>query len=114
MYTVEELQSIFNVGFVKAERSCNTYLSTYGSNDSCGFAWVVIDGFNDRKLDGRMSLAKKIKKLDCVRKGRGEIVIWNPSKHQTQAISAKEAGARAFAEHLKEYGFNAYMDSRLD
>jgi len=114
-YSVEELQFMFNEGFRKAENACLAYLAQHGSNGSCGFAWVVIDKFNDKNIDGRQKIAKDLKKLDCIPDSSvGEITVWNPSKSSTQCISALEAGARAFAKHLEPFGFYAFMDSRVD
>ena len=113
-YTVEELQFMFDEGFDKAERACNAYLAQYGDRDSCGFAWVIIEQFNGKKIDGRQKIAKTLKSLDGVRKGYDGITVWNPANSPTQCISALEAGARAFAEHINQYGFKSYMNSRVD
>ena len=113
-YSVEELQFMFNEGFSKAERACDAYLAQYGDRDSCGFAWVIIEQFNGKKIDGRQKIAKTLKSLDGVRKGYDGITVWNPAKSPTQSISALEAGARAFAVHLNQYGFKSYMNSRVD
>ena len=111
-YTNEELQFMFDQGFRKAENACNAYLAQYGDHDCCGFAWVIIDEFNGKKIDGRQKIAKQLYELECIT--RKELRVWNPSKSQTQSLSALEAGARAFAKHLNDFGFHAYMDSRVD
>ena len=114
VYSTDELQHIFKEGFRKAENACNAYLAQYGHRDSCGFAWVIIEGFNGKKIDGRQKIAKTLKSLDGVRKGYDGITVWNPAKSPTQCISALESGARAFADHINQYGFKSYMNSRLD
>ena len=40
--------------------------------------------------------------------------LWNPCGLHVQNIDIKEAGAEAYAKVLRNYGFDAYMGSRLD
>ena len=40
--------------------------------------------------------------------------IWNPSNINVQNVDVKEAGAEAYADVMKAYGFKAYAGSRLD
>jgi hypothetical protein len=44
----------------------------------------------------------------------GGLSIWNPSGSGTQSITAKEDGAIAYAEVLRQHGIEAYAASRLD
>jgi hypothetical protein len=44
----------------------------------------------------------------------GGIQLWNPSQNHTQSLSAKEAGAVAYCNVLREYGFTVYAGSRMD
>ena len=60
----------------------------------CGFAWVVCRPANSK-------LAKILKSYGADKHHAGGICFWNPSQHPTQSISTKEAGARAFSEHIK-------------
>lgn len=61
----------------------------------CGFAWIVCRPANSK-------LAKMLKHYGADKHHTGGVCLWNPSKHSTQSISPKEAGARAFSEHLKD------------
>ena len=60
----------------------------------CGFAWVICRPANSK-------LAKVLKLFGAYTDYAGGVCLWNPSGHHTQSISPKEAGARAFSEHLK-------------
>jgi hypothetical protein len=40
--------------------------------------------------------------------------FWNPSKHMCQNMDTKYAGAWAAANYLKQYGFAAYAEQRMD
>ena len=60
----------------------------------CGFAWIVCKPANCK-------LAKALKLFGADKHHAGGVCLWNPSKHPSQSISVKEAGARAFSEHLK-------------
>jgi hypothetical protein len=75
----------------------------------CGFAWVVVF---DVKLNTR--LGKAMKACGFRKEYGGGISIWNPSDYHGQSMDIKETGARAYAEMLRSYGFNAYMNSRAD
>jgi hypothetical protein len=45
----------------------------------------------------------------------GGLQLWNPSGHPTQAITAKEEGAEAYAKVLSsKLGLKAYAGSRMD
>ena len=40
--------------------------------------------------------------------------LWNATGYNGQSMDVKEAGASAYAEVLRQYGFKAYMGSRAD
>ncbi len=102
-------QEILNEAFAAARAATEIHLQTHGDRDCCGFAWVVL-------RPGNCKLAKVAKQLKLAQPGYGEpgVTFWNPSKHPTQCITAKEEGAVAFANVLQKYGYKAYASSRLD
>ena len=78
----------------------------------CGFAWVVCKPANGK-------LAKHLKIYGADKHHTGGVCLWNPSKHPSQSISVKEAGAVAFVKSLerdlKGEGYTLlYYNSRLD
>jgi hypothetical protein len=85
------------------------YRAAYGEPQwPCGFAWVTIKPANCKA-------AKYLVAKGMARKAHGGgVSVWNPVGSFTQNMDIKEAGARAFAEVLKEHGINAYSDSRMD
>lgn len=81
----------------------------------CGFAWVNVkpkhkgntkEGKVERKVLREMGF-----ELDWTGK---EFQYWNPSKLGVQNVDCKRLGAIAAAHVLREHGFDAYANSRLD
>ena len=74
----------------------------------CGFAWVTIKPAHSK-------LAKRLIERDIGHKGYDVgVSVWNPSRHHTQNMDIKYAGAIAFAEVLQKYGVKAVADCRMD
>ena len=90
------------------------YINEHGEGYPCGFAWVNIYTFDEKKIRGNSKLGKALKSLGVEQNYERTFQIWNPSGLGTQSVDAKEAGARAAAEVFNKYGFNAYSGSRLD
>lgn len=82
---------------------------------ACGFAWVTVypkhKGNTKPGREERAVLAELGFRKDWTGKA---YEVWNPSRHMAQNVDTKEAGARAAAEVLRKYGFDAYAGSRLD
>ena len=70
---------------------------------ACGFAWVEVYG-----IKGSTKLGRILKELNF-----GQ-AMWNPAKFPAQNVDTLYAGAKAAADVLKGYGFNAYACERLD
>ena len=91
-----------------AYTATQAHLAEHGQNDACGFAWVTIH-------PARGTLVSYLKKEGIGRKAyQGGWQIWNPSDSHTQAITAKEKGARAYADVLTAAGVKVYAGSRVD
>ena len=82
------------------------------SDGVCGFAWV------DVYVDGRSKVAKEMKKFGLRSDYCGGYNFWAsdvaPSARSSQSMQRKEAACAAFAKVLRDYGFSAYMGSRMD
>lgn len=75
----------------------------------CGFAWV-----NIKPARGKFVSYLKTHHLGSTDSYAGGYTIWNPSKHPTQWMDAKMAGARAFAAVLRKYDIKATAYERMD
>ena len=89
---------------------------------ACGFAWVVISGNEPLARHCRAEI-KKVPTSGGVRVWDRKFgdkgypsgwQFWNPGNHGGQRVDIKEAGAKAFALKLAEYGIRADWASRLD
>jgi hypothetical protein len=77
---------------------------------ACGFAWVdvYVDRTNSKQAKELLKAGfRKDYKPKC-------LSMWNPGGLPVQNIDAKEAGADAMAEFLRNLGLTAYAGSRLD
>lgn len=82
------------------------------SDGVCGFAWVNV------YVDGRSKVAKEMKKFGLRSDYCGGYNFWAsdvaPSSRSSQSMQRKEAACAAFAKVLRDYGYKAYMSSRMD
>jgi len=100
---------IHAMALVVAAQATREFLEKHGDRDACGFAWVTVYGV---KLNTK--LGKAMKAAGFRKAYEGGIQLWNPSGSYTQAITAKEEGARAYADMLTRAGITAYAGSRMD
>lgn len=92
-----------------AAAATQAFLSQHGDRDACGFAWITVYEKGNTKM-GRALLKAGFRKAHG-----GGLQMWNPSGSYTQAITAKEVGAEAAAQVLREQlGVEAYAGSRMD
>lgn len=86
-----------------------------GDRYACGFAWTTIyPKHKGNTKDGRAE-RKTLEEMGFRKDWTGKAYeYWNPSGHGCQNVDTKEAGARAAADVLRKYGFDAYAGSRLD
>jgi len=82
---------------------------------ACGFAWVNIKpkhkGNTKEGKAERVILREMGFSPDWTGK---EFTYWNPSELGVQNVDSKYAGALAAAQVLRDHGFDAYANSRLD
>lgn len=109
MLTLENVDRIIEDAKMVAKLTTATYLAKHGDWDTCGFAWV-----NVYEIRGNTKLAKRLKEVHGFNSESGRLTLWNPSQSNTQSITAKEEGARAFAKVLQAYGVKAYAGCRMD
>jgi hypothetical protein len=99
---------IVNEAFAAAAAATQAFHDKHGQVYPCGFAWVRIK-------PARGPFVAAIKERDStgwyVENG---LCVYNPSKHWTQSVDGKYAGAEAFAAVLQKHGVNCWAESRLD
>ena len=91
-----QIHDAINSAFQAARTATKEYLATHGDVDACGFAWVSI-----------RPATKKVAKILRNSYGadtsfEGGLKLWNPSYSHVQSISAKEEGAYAFVNVMRE------------
>ena len=105
-YTKEQVLDIVSEAKFAARLAAENYFQVeLGGRDQwpCGFSWVEIYG-----VKGSTKLGKIFKAIDL------DSLMWNPANIPVQNMDVLYAGARAAAEVLKAYGFNAQVRSRMD
>lgn len=110
--TVTQIQQAVREAKEAAYEAADNYFKTkLGGVDqyACGFAWVNIRG-----VKGNTKLGRAMKAAGIRQDYTKAFQIWNPSGYGCQNVDTLEAGARAAADTLKKYGFDAYAGSRLD
>jgi len=109
--TEQLVQEACNEAAMAASTAAQVAYVQIGERDACGFAWVNIYGVRSNS-----KLGKWLQGFGFRKDYTGSLQIWNPSGHNTQSISVKEAGAYAYAEVLKQkLGLDkVYAGSRMD
>lgn len=81
---------------------------------ACGFAWVNIYPKHKGNTKAGKEERATLRALGFEPNYEKAFQYWNPSRMSVQNVDTLEAGARAGAEVLRKYGFEAYAGSRLD
>lgn len=76
---------------------------------ACGFAWV-----NVYKVKLSTKVGKEFEAVGFRKSYHKGIEIYNPAGYVGQNVNIKYAGAKAYADVFKKYGFDAYAADRLD
>ena len=85
-----------------------------GKWGACGFAWVNLVEFEGKQIKGNTKAGKMLKSAGVRQNHERVFYIWNPSRYPTQNVDSLLAGAEAAAKVLRDNGFTAFADSRLD
>lgn len=106
-----ELETVHAMALSAAQTATETHIQNGGSRDACGFAWVTCGERGNTKL-GKAMIKLGFKKNYGSKGSR----LWNPSGSHTQAITAKEKGAEAYVQVMKQYypALDIYSESRMD
>lgn len=101
---------VLNEALQAAADACQAHIDA-NPNDwyPCGFAWV-----NIRPARGKFVELLKQRGEGYTDTYYGGYTVYNPSKHHTQWMDAKEKGARAFLDVIKKYGIKGSVGTRMD
>lgn len=103
-----DIDTVIDEAFAAAEIASLEKEKTITEWYPCGFAWVDIKPAHSK-------FAKRMLERGLAKRGyEVGISVWNPSRHYTQNMYIKYAGAIAFADVLKGYGIKAVADCRMD
>lgn len=113
MFTANQLETILEEAQEAARAATAQHIIAHGEGAMCGFAWVNIYKYDGKIITGNTKLGRLFKHLG-VRQDYTRAFSQRCNWYHGQSIDVKESGARAFAEVLQEYGFEAFAGSRLD
>lgn len=111
-YTQEQVNTIVSEAKQAAYNAADKFFKEkLGGRDqyACGFASTKI-----YKIKGNTKIGKMLKAAGVRQSYDKSFEIWNPAGYGCQNVDTLEEGARAAADVLKRYGFEAYAWSRLD
>lgn len=109
-FDLKAVQDACSEAAAAASAATNAHLQAHGNRDACGFAWVTV--YNVRS---NSKLGKALAEVGFRKAYGGGLQLWNPSGNTTQAITAKEVGAEAYADVLKsKLVLEACAGSRMD
>lgn len=113
MFTADQLEDILLEAQQAARNASAQHIIAHGEGAMCGFAWVTLSRFQGKKITGNTKLGRMLKQVGVRQDYTRAFSQWC-NWYGGQSIDVKESGARAYAEVLREYGFEAYAGSRLD
>ena len=105
-------EATVNQAVSEATRKTKSYIVDHGEGWTCGFTWVDIYGVRANSKLGKALIANGFRKDSYAK----SLKFWSPDKTTTQSVDAKEAGARAFVNVIKNSfpEIRVYAGSRLD
>ena len=110
MFTDEGIEQVRKEAQAAADKAQSDYLAEHGDGAYCGFAWVDV-----RVARTNSREAKALEKMGFKKSWTPKTMQnWKPGKYNGQSMDVHEAGAQAYADVLRQYGFKAYMGSRAD
>ena len=114
--TIQELKAILVEAQNAATAKSMELYNKYGTDHvgCCGFAWVNIYEHNGAKIKGNTRMGRLLKSAGVRQDWTRAFSVWGGEWYHGQSIDIKEAGAQAYADVLRKYGFTAYAGSRLD
>ena len=110
MFKDENIEQIRKEAQMAADKAQSDWLAEHGDTPYCGFAWVDVKVTRTNSKE-----AKALEKIGFKKSWeRGYMQNWKPGSYGGQSMDVHEAGAQAYADVLRQYGFKATMGSRAD
>lgn len=110
-----EIQELHETATAAARTAANALHAQIGERYPCGFAWVTYYPKNKGNTAAGKAERKLFESIGFSKDWTGKAwQLWNPSRHITQNVDVKEAGAEAYAALFREAGYTVYAGSRLD
>ena len=118
------IQDLHTNATISAKKAVSDYLADwtaktggneYGEPMYCGFAWVTV--YPEHKGNTKLGKGERrvLESMGFKKDWTGKAwQLWNCTGYNGQSMDVKEAGAQAYADVLRNYGFKAYMGSRAD
>ena len=110
----EELENILTEAQSAAIARSTDLYKKHGDSVMCGFAWVYIDKYDNKPIKGNTKIGKMLKGAEIHQDYTRAFQVWGGTWYGGQSIDIKEAGAQAYAEVLRKYGFEVRTGSRYD
>lgn len=116
---LEQINSLIEEAMkVGNEKSLEYFDNELNGKDKmpCGFAWIVFETYQGKKINGRTKIGKMLKELGLKQVYEDKkFYIWNPGGLNIQNIDCKEVGARAVTKYINDNSeFYCWVNSRLD
>jgi len=117
-YSVEDIREILAYAAISGEIAAKAFVdkwtaetggNQYGEPMYCGTASTRITG-----VKGNTRVGKALKAAGLTQDYTRSFYVSNSSGHHGQSLDVKEAGSAAHAQVLRDYGFDAYVNSRAD
>ena len=93
-----------------AKEAAQEYMFKHGESAYCGFAWVEVKVERTNSKQAKELLSVGFQKSWLPKR----VYLWNVAGTPTQSMDVLETGARAYAEVLRNAGYDAHMHSRAD
>lgn len=109
------IQELHEKATVAARAAADELYGKIGERYPCGFAWVTYYPKNKGNTAAGKAERKLFESIGFKKDYTGKAwQLWNPSRHNTQNMDVKEAGAEAYAKLMQEAGYAVHAASRMD
>lgn len=110
-----EIQTLHETATTAARTAADALYAQIGDRYPCGFAWVTYYPKHKGNTAAGKAERKLFESIGFSKDWTGKAwQLRNPSRHITQNMDVKEAGAVAYAKVFRDAGYNVYSETRID
>ncbi len=110
-----EIQTLHETATTAARTAADALYAQIGDRYPCGFAWVTYFPKHKGNTAAGKAERKLFESIGFSKDYTGKAwQLRNPSRHITQNMDVKEAGAEAYAKLMQEAGYAVHAASRMD